>query len=171
MTGHFILRSGLHSGHYFQCARVCEYLDRVGRLAELLLDKLPPLDYETVIAPAMGGLVLGQEVARQAQKRYLYVEKIDDALTLRRGFVINPGEKLLVVEDVFTRGGRIKETLEIIKSKGGIPVGIAVLVDRSEGKTQFEVPLISLLELSFPTHKADELPEELKAITPEKPGS
>ena len=171
MIGHFILRSGLHSGHYFQCARVCEHLNRVERLAELLLENLPPLEYETVVSPAMGGLVIGQEVARQAGKRFIFVEKVGEILALRRGFLINPGEKALVVEDVFTRGGRIRETLEIIKAKGGDTIGVAVLVDRSEGKTQFEVPITSLLELSFPTYEADALPDDLKNITPHKPGS
>jgi len=91
MTGHFILRSGLHSGHYFQCARACEYLNRVERLAELLLDKLPPSNFETVVSPAMGGLVIGQEVARRSGKRFIFVEKVADILALRRGFVMSPG--------------------------------------------------------------------------------
>ena len=171
MTGHFILRSGLHSGHYFQCARACEYLNHVEQLAELLLNKLPPSEFETVVSPAMGGLVIGQEVARLAGKRFIFVEKVADILALRRGFMMNSGEKILVVEDVFTRGGRIRETLEIIKSQGADPIGVAVLVDRSEGKTQFEVPVTSLLELSFPTYEADMLPDDLKKITPHKPGS
>lgn len=171
MTGHFILRSGLHSGHYFQCARACEYLNQVERLAELLIDKLPPSEYETVVSPAMGGLVIGQEVARQAGKRFIFVEKVDDVLALRRGFIISPGEKFLIVEDVFTRGGRIRETLEIIKTMGGGTNGIAVLVDRSEGKTKFEIPVTSLLELSFPTYAANALPDNLKDIVPHKPGS
>ena len=171
MTGHFILRSGLHSGHYFQCARACEYMNRVEQLAKLLLDKLTSLNFETVVSPAMGGLVIGQEVARRAGKRFIFVEKVADILTLRRGFVMNLGEKILVVEDVFTRGCRIRETLEIIKTQGADPIGIAVLVDRSEGKTKFEVPVIPLLKLSFPTYEADKLPDGLKKITPYKPGS
>lgn len=171
LKGHFVLRSGLHSGHFFQCARVCEHLDRVTRLAELLLEKLPDSNYDTVVAPAMGGLVIGQEFARQAGKRFLFVEKVDDKLALRRNFKIAPGERILVVEDVITRGGRVREALDIVKAEGGEAVGVAVLVDRSQGQTTFEVPLTSLLELSFPTYEADKLPPELAELPASKPGS
>ncbi len=111
LQGHFVLRSGLHSGHYFQCAQVCQHLDAVERLAALLLAKVRGLGlgFETVLAPAMGGLVIGQEVARQARARYLFAEKENNALVLRRGFTLAPGEQVLVVEDVVTRGGRVLE--------------------------------------------------------------
>lgn len=171
LNGHFVLRSGLHSGHFFQCARVCEHLDRVTRLTELLLEKVGTEHYDTIVAPAMGGLVIGQEVARQAGKRFLFVEKVDDKLALRRNFKIAPGERILVVEDVITRGGRVREALDIIKAEGGNCLGVAVLVDRSQGKTTFEVPLTSMLELSFPTYEADKLPPELAALPATKPGS
>lgn len=171
LEGHFLLRSGLHSGHFFQCARVCEHLDEVSRLAELLLEKLDLTSVETVLAPAMGGLVIGQEVARQAGKRFIFAEKVEDRLALRRNFVINPGERILVVEDVITRGGRACEALDIIRGLGGEPTGVAVLVDRSAGQTRFDVPCVSLLELSFPTYEADALPDHLKALPAVKPGS
>ena len=171
LNGHFVLRSGLHSGHFFQCARVCEHMDRVTRLAELLLEKIDTDGFETVVAPAMGGLVIGQEVARQAGKRFLFVEKVEDKLALRRNFKITDGERILVVEDVITRGGRVREALDIVKAEGGETVGVAVLVDRSQGKTTFEVPLTCLLELSFPTYEADKLPPELAVLPATKPGS
>ena len=171
LTGHFILRSGRHSGHYFQCARVCEHMDHVQRLAGLLLEKLDLVNFQTVLSPAMGGLVIGQEVARQGGKRYIFAEKVDDVLTLRRGFKLAGGEKVLVVEDVITRGGRVTEALEIIRRHGGEAMGVAVIVDRSEGNARFNVPLTSLLQLSFPTYPADALPDELKALPAEKPGS
>ena len=171
LTGHFILRSGLHSAHFFQCARVCEQLDKVSRLAELLLAKVDLKQIDTVVAPAMGGLVIGQEVARQAGKRFLFVEKDQDRLVLRRGFKFHPGEKALIVEDVITRGGRVKETIEILTSAGAEPVQVAVLVDRSQGASHFTIPYVSLLELSFPTYAADELPSELQALPAIKPGS
>ena len=171
LTGHFILRSGLHSANYFQCAQVCQYMDKVSRLVELLLPKLKDLGAETVLAPAMGGLVLGQEVARQLKKRFIFAEKKDDKLVLRRNFQIADGEKVLVVEDVVTRGGRVQECIDIIKAHGGVPAAVAVLVDRSEGKAKFEAPLVSLLEFSFPTYEADKLPEHLKHIPAIKPGS
>jgi orotate phosphoribosyltransferase len=117
LTGHFVLRSGLHSGHYFQCAQVCQRMDAVERLAELLLAKIRAAGWEftTVLAPAMGGLVIGQEVARQAKARYIFCEKENNVLVLRRGFTLAPGEPVLVVEDVVTRGGRVNECLEIVR--------------------------------------------------------
>jgi orotate phosphoribosyltransferase len=119
----------------------------------------------------MGGLVIGQEVARQAGARFIFAEKENNVLVLRRGFKLRPGEPVLVVEDVVTRGGRVLECLEIVRQAGGTTTGIAMLVDRSSGSARFEVPAVSLLELSFPTYPAHELPAELAAIPVEKPGS
>lgn len=170
--GHFILRSGLHSGHFFQCARVGERLDQISRLAALLVPQLKPFKAETVVAPAMGGLVIGQEIARQMGLRFLFVEKNGNSeLELRRGFKIASGERILVVEDVITRGGRVEEALRIVREHGGEPVGVGVLVDRSEGKVHFEVPHVALLEMSFPTYEPDKLPPELAALPAGKPGS
>jgi orotate phosphoribosyltransferase len=173
LTGHFVLRSGLHSGHYFQCAQVCQQLDAVERLTELLLAKVRAArwEFKTVLAPAMGGLVIGQEVARQARARYIFAEKENNALVLRRGFVLAPDEPVLVVEDVVTRGGRVNECLDILRQAGARAVGVAMLVDRSAGTARFSVPAISLLELSFPTYPADQVPAELAALPVTKPGS
>jgi orotate phosphoribosyltransferase len=143
----------------------------VQRLSELLIEKLDELEFSTVLAPAMGGLVMGQEVARQTNSRYIFAEKVDDKLALRRGFKIAPNEKILVVEDVVTRGGRVQEAIDIIRKEGGHVAGIAVLVDRSNGQTSFDAPFVSLLELSFPTYPEDQLPEELTQVPVEKPGS
>jgi orotate phosphoribosyltransferase len=169
--GHFVLRSGLHSGHYFQCAQVCQQLDAVERLAQLLLTKLQKHSFTTVLAPAMGGLVIGQEIARQARARYLFAEKENNVLVMRRGFVLSPGERVLIAEDVVTRGGRVLECLDIVRKAGGVPVAIAMLVDRSAGAARFDVPTVSLLELSFPTYAADALPDSLAKIPIQKPGS
>jgi len=173
LKGHFVLRSGLHSGHYFQCAQVCQRMDAVERLAQLLLAKVSArgLKFTTVLAPAMGGLVIGQEVARQAKARYIFAEKENNVLVMRRGFTLAAGEPVLVVEDVVTRGGRVLECLEIVRKAGGTVAGIAMLVDRSAGATRFDVPAVSLLELSFPTYPADAVPESLAKIPVEKPGS
>ena len=173
LEGHFVLRSGLHSGHYFQCAQVCQRMDAVERLAELLLGKLRErgFRFETVLAPAMGGLVIGQEVARQAKARFIFAEKENNVLVLRRGFTLRPGEPVLVVEDVVTRGGRVIECLNLIGRAGGTPAGIAMLVDRSAGNARFDVPAVSLLELSFPTYAPDAVPDWLAKIPVEKPGS
>ena len=173
LEGHFVLRSGLHSGHYFQCAQVCQHMDAVERLAELLVEKVRAqgLKFQTVLAPAMGGLVIGQEVARRAKVRYIFAEKENNALVLRRGFTFSPGETVLIVEDVVTRGGRVIECLDIVRKAGGTPAGVAMLVDRSGGTARFDVPAVSLLELTFPTYAADALPERLAKIPVQKPGS
>ena len=173
LRGHFVLRSGLHSGHFFQCAQVCQYMPEVERLAELLVAKLAAagVTYTTVLAPAMGGLVIGQEVARRSKVRFIFAEKENDKLVLRRGFKIAAGERVLVVEDVVTRGGRVQECLDIVQLRGGVVAGVAMLVDRSEGKTKFSVPSYPLLQLSFPTYPADQLPPDLAALPAEKPGS
>lgn len=169
--GHFVLRSGLHSAHFFQCAQVCQHLDAVERLAQLLLEKLQRHSFSTVLAPAMGGLVIGQELARQARARYLFVEKDSNILVMRRGFAFVPGERVLIAEDVVTRGGRVLECLDIVRKAGGVPVAVAMLVDRSAGSARFDVPTVSLLDLSFPTYPADNLPEWLAKIPVQKPGS
>ena len=171
LQGHFVLRSGLHSAHYFQCAQVCQDLAAVERLAELLLDRLRGVAFRTVLAPAMGGLVIGQELARQARARFLFAEKEANALVLRRGFRIAAGERVLVVEDVVTRGGRVRECLDIVRRAGGVPAGVAMLVDRSAGVARFDVPTYSLIEMSFPTYPADKLPEALAKLPVEHPGS
>ncbi len=172
LQGHFVLRSGLHSGHFFQCAQVCQYMPEVERLGTLLLQKLlGGRPFDTVLAPAMGGLVIGQEVARQAKCRFIFAEKENNVLVMRRGFTCRPGEKILVVEDVITRGGRVQECLEIVRRMGGTAVAVAVLVDRSSGQAKFPVPTHSLLEMSYPTYPADQLPEWLAKIPASKPGS
>ena len=171
LEGHFILRSGLHSAFFFQCAQVCQYMDKVMRMAELMIENLQDYEATTVIAPAMGGLVIGQEVARQLNLRFLFLEKVDDKLTLRRNFKFEPNEKVLIIEDVITRGGRVVEALEQCRTHGARPVAVGVIVDRSAGKTSFDVPHHSLAELNFPTYEADALPPELANIEAIKPGS
>jgi orotate phosphoribosyltransferase len=115
--------------------------------------------------------VIGQEVARQAKARFIFAEKENNVLVLRRGFTLRPDEPVLIVEDVVTRGGRVVECLDIVHRAGGKSVGVAMLVDRSAGSTRFDVPAVSLLELSFATYPADALPEWLAKIPVQKPGS
>lgn len=171
LEGHFILRSGLHSAFFFQCAQVCQHMDKVTRMAEILAGDLESYGATTVVAPAMGGLVIGQEVARQLGLRFLFLEKVDDKLALRRNFKFEPNEKVLIVEDVITRGGRVIEALAECRKHGADPVAVGVIVDRSTGQTQFDVPHHSLAQLSFPTYRADELPPELADTEATKPGS
>src|SRR3954462_5614782 len=129
LEGHFILRSGLHSRQFFQCALALQQMPIVEKLGAALAAKLKSLGAVTVVAPAMGGLVIGQEVARQLGLRFIFVEKEDGKLVLRRGFKIAPGEKILVVEDVVTRGGRAQETIDIAREHQGDVAGLAMVVD------------------------------------------
>jgi orotate phosphoribosyltransferase len=171
LEGHFILRSGLHSRQFFQCALALEKMPVVEKLGAALAAKLKPLGAVTVVSPAMGGLVIGQEVARQLGLRFIFVEKEDGKLVLRRGFKIAAGEKILVVEDVVTKGGRVQETLDIVRMHGGKVVGVAMVVDRSNGAVKFGVPFESLISLQVETFEADKLPPDLEKIPAVKPGS
>ncbi|MBE0545968.1 MAG: orotate phosphoribosyltransferase [Verrucomicrobia bacterium] len=171
LEGHFILRSGLHSRQFFQCALALQQMPVVEKLGAELAGKARALGAITVIAPAMGGLVIGQEVARQLGVRFIFAEKENGQLVLRRGFKISPGEKMLVVEDVVTKGGRVQETLDIVRANGGVVVGVAILVDRSNGTVDFGVPLLSFIALQVETFAPDNLPSDLAATPAIKPGS
>ena len=171
LEGHFILRSGLHSRQYFQCALALQHMPTVEKLGRELADKVRGLGAVTVVSPAMGGLVLGQEVARQLGLRFIFVEKEDGKLVLRRGFRIAPEEKVLVVEDVVTKGGRVQETIDIVRAHSGRVVGVAMAVDRSGGAVSFGVPAASLLTLRVEAFPANQLPPDLTALPAVKPGS
>jgi orotate phosphoribosyltransferase len=171
LEGHFILRSGLHSRQFFQCALALQRMPVVEKLGAALAAKVKSLGAVTVVAPAMGGLVIGQEVARQLGARFIFVEKEEGKLVLRRGFKIAPGEKILVVEDVVTKGGRVQETLDIVRANGGATVGVAMVVDRSNGQTQLGVPQFSLIALQVETFDLNNLPPDLAKIPAVKPGS
>ncbi|MFA6545041.1 MAG: orotate phosphoribosyltransferase [Limisphaerales bacterium] len=171
LEGHFILRSGLHSRQFFQCALALQQMPVVERFGAALAEKLRSLGATTVISPAMGGLVIGQEVARQLGLRFIFAEKEEGKLVLRRGFKIASGEKLLVVEDVVTKGGRVQETMDIVRSHGGIVAGVAMVVDRSSGGVNLGVPTHSLIKLDVKTFPADRLPPDLAATPATKPGS
>jgi orotate phosphoribosyltransferase len=171
LEGHFILRSGLHSRQYFQCALALQQMPVVEKIGHALAGKARALGAVTVIAPALGGLVIGQEIARQLGVRFIFPEKEEGKLVLRRGFKIAPGEKILVVEDVVTKGGRVQETIDIVRAPGGNVVGVATIVDRSNGTVNFGVPFASLIALQVETFKPDKLPPDLAAIPAVKPGS
>jgi orotate phosphoribosyltransferase len=171
LDGHFVLRSGLHSRQFFQCALALQQMPIVERFGAALAAKVKPLGAATVIAPAMGGLVIGQEVARQLGLRFIFAEKEDGKLVLRRGFKIAPGEKVLVVEDVITKGGRAQETVDIVRALGGTVVGVAMLVDRSSEPIGFGAPVASLIRIHVETFDPGNLPPDLAAIPAVKPGS
>lgn len=171
LEGHFVLRSGLHSRQYFQCALALQQMPIVERFGAALAAKTRTLSAATVIAPAMGGLVIGQEVARQLGVRFIFVEKEEGRLALRRGFKIAPGERILVVEDVVTKGGRVQETIEIVRTHQGVVLAVAMMVDRSDGTVNLGVPTFSLIKLHVETFPPDQLPADLARIPVIKPGS
>ena len=171
LDGHFVLRSGLHSRQFFQCAIALQQMPIVERFGAALAEKVRQLGAVTVIAPAMGGLVIGQEVARQLHSRFIFVEKEDNKLALRRGFKIAPQEKILIVEDVVTKGGRVQETIDIIRTHTGSVVGVAMLVDRSGGQVDLGVPMFSLIKLHVETFDPANLPPDLAKTPAIKPGS
>lgn len=172
LDGHFILRSGLHSREYFQCALLLQDTEIAAKVCRWLADKLRGFDCDAVVSPALGGIIVGQEVGRSLGKRHIFVEKEGGKLVLRRGFQISPGEKFVVVEDVVTRGGRVQETIDIVRAHGGIVSAVGVIVDRSgEAKPDFGCPLVSLVEMTVETFPADDLPPDLAKIPAVKPGS
>jgi len=171
LEGHFILRSGLHSRQFFQCALALQQMPVVERFGAALAEKTRGLGAVTVVSPAMGGLVIGQEVARQLGLRFIFVEKEEGKLVLRRGFKIASEERCLVVEDVVTKGGRVQETIDIIRGIGGTVAGVAMVVDRSGGSVDLGVPTVSLIKLAVEAFPADQLPPDLAATSPTKPGS
>lgn len=172
LDGHFILRSGLHSREYFQCALLLQDTEVAATICGWLADKLRKFDCDTVISPALGGVIVGQEVGRSLGKRHMFVEKDEGKLVLRRGFQISPGQKFVVVEDVVTRGGRVQETIDIVRNHGGVVSAVGVIVDRS-GKTKpdFGCPFVSLVEMTVENFSEDNLPPDLAKIPAVKPGS
>ena len=171
LEGHFVLRSGLHSRQFFQCALALQQMPIVEKLGGALAAKMRSLGATTVVSPAMGGLVIGQEVARQLGVRFIFVEKEEGKLVLRRGFKIAPGEKILVVEDVVTKGGRAQETIDIVRGNHGVVAGVAMVVDRSNGVVNLGVPMFSLLAMQVEAFEADRLPPDLAKTSAVKPGS
>jgi orotate phosphoribosyltransferase len=172
LEGHFVLRSGLHSRQYLQCALLLQHTDIAAKVCGSLADKLSEFDCDAIISPALGGIIVGQEVARSLGKRHIFVEKEDGKLVLRRGFQIAPNEKFIVVEDVVTRGGRVEETIDIVRARGGIVSAVGVILDRSgQAKPVFGCPFVSLMEMNVETFPPDQLPPDLAKIPAVKPGS
>lgn len=171
LQGHFLLTSGRHSAQYFQCAKVLQYPAYTTRLCEIIAEKFKTIEFETVIAPAMGGIIVGQEVARLLNKRSIFAEREDKKLVLRRGFTLSPGERVLVCEDVVTTGGSVFETLEIVTSSEATIVGVGYIVDRSNGTVDFGVPSVSTLQLSVVSFMPDECPMCKEGSPLVKPGS
>ncbi len=172
LDGHFVLRSGLHSRQYFQCAILLQHPDIAAKVCGWLAANLREFDCDSVISPALGGIIVGQEVGRALGKRHIFAEKDEGELVLRRGFQLAPNEKFIVVEDVVTRGGRVQETIDIVRAHGGIVSAVGVILDRSgQAKPDFGGPFVSLIEMNVETFAADKLPPDLARIPAVKPGS
>lgn len=178
LSGHFVLSSGLHSETYLQCARALMDAKRAHRLCSALADKLrdwmktssQPID--VIVAPAMGGVVVGYEMGRQLDVLSMFCERVDGQFALRRGFSLEPGQKVLIVEDVVTTGKSSMEAARCIESVGGVPVAVASLIDRrGKNDVSLTLPLISLMALDIPTYAPDSLPPHLKDVPAIKPGS
>ena len=172
LDGHFVLRSGLHSRQFFQCAILLQHTGIAASVCAALAKKLADFPCDSVISPALGGLIVGHEVARTLEKRHIFAEKEEGRLVLRRGFIISPGERFLVLEDVVTRGGRVQETIDIVRERGGIVSAVGTLVDRSGAcPPDFGCPFVSLVKLDTETFEPDKLPADMVAIPATKPGS
>ncbi|MFZ5592574.1 MAG: orotate phosphoribosyltransferase [Bacillota bacterium] len=171
LEGHFLLSSGRHSDRYFQCARVLQYPDHAERLCRELVSKINLPELQVVAAPALGGIIAGYEVARALGVRSIFAERENGRMTLRRGFGIAPGERVLVVEDVVTTGGSVREVMQVVREAGGQVVGVGTLVDRSGGRVDFGVPLWSLVQMEVQTFAPDECPLCRQGLPLVKPGS
>lgn len=170
LEGHFRLTSGLHSNGYLQCALVLQHPAHAEKLGAALAEKTRALNIGLVVSPALGGLIIGHEVARGLGVRAIFAERQEGILTLRRGFTIAPGERVLVVEDVLTTGGSTRETIDVVTNAGGLVVGAASIINRG-GTVDLGVPYTALADVTFPTWPADQIPAWLAAIPLTKPGS
>ncbi len=172
LDGHFLLRSGLHSRQFFQCALLMKETPIAARVCAELAEKVRGVGAEMVISPAIGGMIVGHEVARSLGLPHIFAEKENDRLVLRRNFEIKPGQKFIIAEDVVTKGGRVMEVIEIVRSRGGIVAAVASIVDRSGGQhADFGAPFVSLIELNVETFEPDKLPPDLAGSQAVKPGS
>ncbi len=174
LEGHFLLSSGRHSAYYLQCARVLMNPERAGRLARALAQKLPRelrVKVQKVVSPAMGGVVIGHEVGRALDVDAIFVERPTGTFELRRGFSIEPGERVLLVEDVVTTGLSSREAIASVTAAGGEVIAAAALVDRTGGAVDLGVPFHTLATINFPTYAENEVPPELAALEVVKPGS
>lgn len=175
LEGHFLLSSGLHSPYYLQCARVLMEPKRAERVCAALRAKirheLPALAFDTVVSPALGGVVLGYELARQFETTSLFVERVEGRFALRRGFTLAPEARVLIAEDVVTTGLSTRECMACVRAEGAEVVAAACLIDRSGGAARLDVPLVALARLELPVYPADRLPPELAAQPAVKPGS
>ena len=171
LEGHFILSSGKHSNKYFQCAKVLQYPEYLTAFSEMIADKFKDWKPDVVISPAIGGIVLGTEVGTQLGCRTIFSERKNGAMVIRRGFNLTIGEKVLIVEDVITTGGSVKEVMNLIEKANAETLGVGVLVDRSNGRAKLHNNQYSIIKLKAESYHEDEVPDDLNEIPIQKPGS
>jgi orotate phosphoribosyltransferase len=171
LTGHFKLTSGLHSASYFQCAKVLQFPQHAETLSKMIIEYFKDKKIDTVISPAIGGIIVGQEVGRQLGAKTIFSERQNGEMKLRRGFSLDEGEKALVCEDVVTTGGSVFEVIELVKSYGAIPVGVGFIVDRSNGKVDFGISQFSCMKMDVQSFQPEECQLCQNGIEIEKPGS
>jgi orotate phosphoribosyltransferase len=171
LEGHFLLSSGLHSPKYLQCALALQYPKDAAKFGKAIAEHFVDQDIDTVAAPAIGGLVIGYAVAASLNKKFIWTERQNGDMTLRRGFALRPGEKILVVEDVITTGGSTRECIAALESNGGEVVAAASIIDRSNGAADVGVPRVALVSLDVPTYTDEQCPMCFNGDKPIKPGS
>lgn len=171
-TGHFELSSGRHSANYVQCALVLQHPKHAEQLGRALAELFKDVSISCVVAPAMGGIIIGYEVARALGVRSLFVERdASGHMTLRRGFELKPGERVLVIEDVWTTGGSTRETIGVVEEEGGLPVAVGAIIDRTGGKVEWDLPARALLDLEVPSYEAADCPQCRAGGEATRPGS
>ena len=171
LEGHFILTSGKHSPSYFQCAKLLQYPGYLSKFANLIAQNFNDTDIDAVISPAIGGIVLGTEVGRILDVKTIFAERKNGEMCIRRGFEVNEGQNILVIEDVITTGGSVQEVMNEVKKMGGVISGVGVLVDRSNGSVKLHQNQFSIIELQAVSYHPDNVPDSLKKIPVQKPGS
>ena len=171
LKGHFILTSGKHSSRYFQCAKVLQYPEYLTAFSIMIADEFEDQKPDVVISPAIGGIVLGTEVGTQLGCRTIFSERKNGAMVIRRGFNLERDEKVLIVEDVITTGGSVKEVMNLVEEANARILGIGVLVDRSNGDAKLHNNQYSIIKLKAESYHEDEIPDDLNAIPIQKPGS
>lgn len=171
LDGHFILTSGRHSNSYFQCAKLLQYPKYLELFSKNIADHFKENEIDLVVSPAIGGIVLGTEVGRLLRKRTVFAERVDGEMKLRRGFEIKTNEKILIVEDVITTGGSVKEVMSLVQSFGADIIGVGVIVDRSSGSVVLHDNQLSLASLEVKSYDSSDVPSELASIPVQKPGS
>jgi orotate phosphoribosyltransferase len=169
--GHFLLSSGLHSDRYFQCARILQFPELARELGAAIATRFLDETYDAVVSPALGGILIGHEVARALGRRFVFTERKDGQMSLRRGFFLEKGEKVLVVEDVVTRGTSVREVCRVVEENGGVVTGVGAIIDRTADAAELPLPLVALARVEVQTWSAEDCPLCRDGVPLVKPGS